>query len=486
MVDSFISRRLSGKLLLMTIGFVMLAELVIFIPSAATYRQDWLMERGQQASLLAKALSIMPDFKASEALTNQFMDATDVIMVSTKRDGKSEFILGHPPNVSEITVVDLTETRRRVPRFRDAFNSFFSSDNGHLRILYPFPSDEKQKPPEPNASVSDTKAKPTLELLIPKEKLRWAMRDYFKRIFWLSLVIAVITGSMIYMAMLYLIIRPIENLAKDLSQFRDDPQKRSSYGPPTTRKDEIGQLEREFHEMKKGVRASLKQRERLATLGMAVAKINHDLRNVLASASLVSDRLASDQDERVSKMGMRLTRAIDRGVKLTGEVLNFSQSDRDGPELEQVRISLLLGEAASDTLGNFGSGPRKISFINNVETDITVLADADHAYRIFQNIFRNAAQAMAAIRDDEAQRDLSVEAVPAGENITIRVIDTGPGLPDKAKDNLFKAFASSTGRGNTGLGSTISKELARDLGGDLLLESTGKSGTIFNVTLRSA
>ena len=181
MVDSFISRRLSGKLLLMTIGFVMLAELVIFIPSAATYRQDWLMERGQQASLLAKALSIMPDFKASEALTNQFMDATDVIMVSTKRDGKSEFISGHPPNVSEITVVDLTETRRRVPRFRDAFNSFFTSDNGHLRILYPFPSDEKQKPPEPNASVSDTKAKPTLELLIPKEKLRWAMRDYFKR-----------------------------------------------------------------------------------------------------------------------------------------------------------------------------------------------------------------------------------------------------------------------------------------------------------------
>jgi len=479
MVDGFISRRLSGKLLLMTIGFVMLAELVIFIPSAATYRQDWLTERGQQASLLAKALTIMPDFEASEALTTQFMNTTDVILMSTKDEGKSELILGHPPDSSVMTVVDLTETRPRLPRFRDAFNSFFSSNKGHLRVLYPFPTDEKGK------TVSN-QVKPTLELLIPKEKLRWAMRDYFKRIFFLSLVIAVITGSMIYMAMLFLIIRPIENLANDLSRFRDDPQKRNSYSPPTTRQDEIGQLEREFHEMKKGVRASLKQRERLATLGMAVAKINHDLRNVLTSASLVSDRLASDQDERVSKMGIRLTRAIDRGVKLTGEVLNFSKSGKDGPELEQVRISLLLGEAASDTLGNFGSGPRKISFINNVETDITVLADADHAYRIFQNIFRNAAQAMAAIRDDEAQRDLSVEAVPAGENVTIRVIDTGPGLPDKAKDNLFKAFASSTGRGNTGLGLTISKELARDLGGDLLLESTGDKGTIFNVTLRSA
>jgi len=453
----------------MTIGFVMLAELVIFIPSAATFRQDWLMERAQQAALLAQALTGVPDYEASEILTQQFMKDTDVIMMSTKRNGMSEFVLGHPPDRGSMMVVDLRE-RRRLPRFRDAFGSFFSSEQGHLRVLY----------------TSPVEGQDALELLIPKEKLRGAMQDYFKTIFWLSILIALITGLLIYLAMLALIIRPIENLAKDLSDFREDPQKRKPNLSLTKRKDEIGQLEREFHDMKQGVRASLKQRERLATLGMAVAKINHDLRNVLTSASLVSDRLASDQDERVSKMGGRLTRAIDRGVKLTGEVLNYSQSDREGPDLEPIRISLLLGEAASDTLGNFGSGPRKINFINNVETDLMVLVDSDHAYRIFQNIFRNAAQAMAAIRDDNAPRDLSVEAVPAGDSVTIRVIDTGPGLPDKAKDNLFKAFASSSGRGNTGLGLTISKELAQDLGGDLLLESTGETGTIFNVTMQAA
>jgi len=182
-------------------------------------------------------------------------------------------------------------------------------------------------------------------------------------------------------------------------------------------------------------------------------------------------------------MGARLTRAIDRGVKLTGEVLNFSTNGGDVPELEPVRISLLLGEAAGDTLGNFGVGPRKISFVNNVPSETTVYADSDHTYRVFHNLFRNAAQAMAGMRDDNVLRELTVEFLPSGDDVSILVKDTGPGLPDKAKDNLFKAFASASGHGSTGLGLTISKDLARSQGGDLVLESTSDKGTVFNVTL---
>lgn len=480
MMKGFFSRRLSSNLLLLTIAFVMLAELVIFIPSAAAHRQDWIVSRAQQAALLASALTGIPDYEVSENLATHFMHDTDVIMMSIRREQNSEFILGHPPDSPLITIVDLRSEELPRPKFRDAFMAFFGHKEGHLRVLFPSPLEQDK------SINSENKNAAALELLIPKVKLRLELREYFINIFWLSLAIAVITGSLIYLAMLFLIIRPIEKLAKGLSDFRQDPEMRMSNMSPTNRKDEIGQLEREFHDMKEGVRASFKQKERLATLGMAVAKINHDLRNVLTSASLVSDRLASDQDERVSKMGGRLTRAIDRGVKLTGDVLNYSQSGSESVEFETFRISLLVGEVASDTLGNFGSGPRKIKFINNIPTDLDVLANSDHSYRLFQNLFRNAAQAMAAIRDDDAQRDLSVEAIPSGDNVTIRIIDTGPGLPDKAKDNLFKAFASSTGQGNTGLGLTISKELARDQNGDLVLESTGKSGTIFNVTMQAS
>lgn len=469
MIEGFISRRLSGKLLLMTIGFVMLAELVIFVPSAATFRQDWLNDRAQQAGLLAQALTGVPDYEASEILTDQFMQDTDVIMMSAKRDGMSEFMLGSPPDDDKLEMIDLRETRR-LPRYRDAFRTFFGNADGYLRVL----------------AASPVTGQDALELLIPKSKLKWAMRDYAKRIAVLSLAIALITGLLIYLAMLFMIIRPIEKLAAGLADFREDPEKRRSNLPPSSRKDEIGQLQREFYDMKQGVRASFKQRERLATLGMAVAKINHDLRNVLASASLVSDRLASDPEERISKMGARLTRSIDRGIKLTSEVLNFSLSGQDEAELEVVRISLLVGEAAGDTLGSFGTGARRISFTNKIPSELIVTADKDHTYRIFHNLFRNAAQAMAKMPEENATRNLSVEAIPAGDHISILVKDTGPGLPDKAKDNLFKAFASASGRGSTGLGLTISQDLAREQGGDIVLESTSKDGTVFAVSLQKA
>ena len=469
MVEGFISRRLSGKLLLMTIGFVMLAELVIFIPSATTFRQDWLNDRAQQAGLLTQALTGVPDYEASEILTEQFMQDTDVIMMSAKRDGMSEFMLGQPPEGTGIETIDL-RVKRRLPLFRDAFRAFFGNAEGSLRVL----------------ATSPVSGQDALELIIPKAKLQWAMRDYAKRIAVLSLAIALITGLLIYLAMLFMIIRPIEKLATGLADFREDPEKRRSNLPPSSRKDEIGQLQREFFDMKQGVRASFKQRERLATLGMAVAKINHDLRNVLASASLISERLEREQEERITKMGARLTRTIDRGIKLTSEVLNFSLSGQDEADLEVVRISLLVGEAAGDTLGGFGTGARRISFTNNIPSETIVTADKDHTYRIFHNLFRNASQAMAKMPDDNAVRHLTVEAIPAGDHISILVKDTGPGLPDKAKDNLFKAFASASGRGSTGLGLTISQDLAREQGGDIVLESTSKNGTIFAVSLQKA
>jgi len=447
----------------------MLAELVIFVPSAAMFRQDWLTERAQQAGLLAQALTGVPDYEASEMLTKQFMQDTDVIMVSAKRDGMSEFMLGQPPESETVELVDLREDQS-LPLFRDAFSAFFKNPEGSLRVL----------------SDSPVAGQDALELIIPKSKLQWAMRDYFKRIVYLSLAIAVITGLLIYLAMLFMIIRPIERLAKGLSEFRENPEIRRRNLQPSARKDEIGQLQREFHDMKQGVRASFKQRERLATLGMAVAKINHDLRNVLTSASLVSERLASDQDDRISKMGNRLMRSIDRGINLTSEVLNFSLSGQDEPTFEVIRISLLVGEAAGDTLGSFGTGVRRIGFTNKIPSELVVTGDKDHSYRIFHNLFRNAAQAMAKIKEDEAERNLSVEAVPEGESIKILVKDTGPGLPEKAKANLFKAFASASGRGSTGLGLTISKDLAKEQGGDLVLESTGENGTIFAVSLLKA
>ncbi len=452
----------------MTIGFVMLAELVLFLPSATLFRQTYLTERAQQAGHLALALDGVPDYEGSAMLSQKFMEDTDVIMVAIKREGMTQLLLGMPPSDPDATfeAVDLRDARR-LPLFRYAVKDFFSDGEGYYRVI--------------SDPIMDDQG--LIEIVLSKASVKTALRDFFERIFWLSLAIAVITGTLIYLALAAMIVRPIQKLASGLADFREDPDKRRGNLKPSARRDEIGQLEREFFDMKQGVRASFRQRERLASLGMAVAKINHDLRNVLTSAQLVSDRIAMDKDERIAGMGERLVRAVDRGVRLCTDVLNYSNAKDEQLEIKEVRIALLIGEIAGDVLGQFGRGPTAINFVNKIPSELSVRVDADHTYRIIHNLFRNAGQALQSMNAVDAKRQITVSSEVDEGQVKLRITDTGPGLPKRAIDNLFKAFASSSGHGSTGLGLTISKDLATDQGGDLELGYTGETGTEFVLTL---
>ena len=278
-----------------------------------------------------------------------------------------------------------------------------------------------------------------------------------------------------------MIIRPVKTLAEDMTAFREDPERqRPARGRPK-RKDEIGQLEREFVDMKQSQRAAFRQRERLAGLGLAVAKINHDLRNVLTSALLISDRLSMNSDEKMADMGERLTRTVERGIGLTEDVLSYSKAETADPQIQDTRIAFTAGEAAADVIAQFPG----TQFRNVIPTDLMVQTDPDHAYRIFHNLFRNAAQAMIA--HGGATRRLQVNAEIRDGLAELRISDTGPGLPDRAKENLFQAFSSAQAHNantkSTGLGLSISKELAKAQGGDLNLMSSDESGTRFLLTL---
>lgn len=464
-------QRLSGKLLVLAILAVLVSEVVIFFPSAALYRQNWLQERTQAAGLLTLALTDVSDFERGELLSRQFTEDTDVILFSARREGKTDLLLGAPPALSNYTTINMNDEQMRFGMM-DVINSMFGSNDGYIRILA-------------SSTVID---QDEIELIVPRRALNRDIQNYSRNILGLSLIIALITGLVIYLALSLMIVRPIEKLANGLSLFRESPEERGRdlFVSPSTRKDEIGDLEREFFTMKQGVRSSFKQRERLAALGMAVAKINHDLRNVLTTAQMISDRMAMDKEERVARMGERLVRAIGRGVKLCAETLSFSSSKEEEPEIQPVRIALLVGEAAGDVLGSFGAGPRKISFDNQVPSELVAYADPDHTYRIFHNLFRNAGQAMAAMKDDDVKRQLSVEAKITDDTVDCFITDTGPGLPENAKENLFKAFAGSGGqKGSTGLGLTISRELAESQGGTIDLSRTGPDGTTFMVSLRA-
>jgi len=454
--DLFI-RKLSGKLLLLTILFVMVAEVLIFIPSAAMFRQTWLTERAEQAGLLTLAIEGVPNYEGGEMLSNQFMHDTGVTMVAQKRDGMSQLVLGMPPTSGRIIIADLRNDRR-LPLFRESFRDFFGDGTAYIRILS-----------EPTVSGVDA-----LEVLVPQYALKDAMLDYSKRVLLWSLAISILTGIMIYGALSRIIARPIRKLARGLAKFRQDPRKRAGQEKPTARSDEIGQLEREFLDMKSGVRTALRQQEHLATLGMAMAKINHDLRNVLTSTRLISDRLASDPDERIKAMGERLVRSVDRGVKLCEATLAFSQSAEEKPEPRPIAIAKLIDEAGANSMAEEG----KVQFTNRVPDDLMVMADPDHTYRILYNLFKNTAQAL----QKQPKKILKVEAKTDNGKAVFLIADTGPGIPKNVRENLFKAFTSGINKGGTGLGLTISRELARGQGGNLSLQSTSAKGTVFVIS----
>jgi signal transduction histidine kinase len=453
--------RLSEKLILLTIAFVMLAEAVIFIPSVATFRQDWLEERAESAGLITLAIQGVPNYEGSELLSQAFMEETGVEMVAAETDGMSQLILGMASGTPIIETIDLREERTLPPMGR-ALSTLFLEREGCLRVI----------------ADSPVAGQSSVEYLVQQKVLRDGMWDYFRNILALSVLIALITGTLIYLALSGMIVRPVRQLAAQLVRFRKDPLKTYNFGPPTARRDEIGDLQREFGQMKQDVRSSFRQRDRLAALGLAVAKIQHDLRNILNAAQLVSDRIAMDPDERVAKMGARLERVIDRGIRIATDTLDYTKQDKDGVERENLRIATLMGEIAADTLGGF----QGLKFINKVPSDLTVLADPDHTYRLFHNLFRNAGQAMDAM-DADAPRELRLSANLSGETAHIHVSDSGPGLPEKTKTNLFKPFAGASGAGSTGLGLSISHELAVEQGGSLDLVKSDGEGTEFRVSL---
>jgi signal transduction histidine kinase len=223
----------------------------------------------------------------------------------------------------------------------------------------------------------------------------------------------------------------------------------------------------------------------LAALGEAVAKINHDLRNVLANAQLVSDRLAQSADPHVRGQGERLVRAIDRGVRLAEEVLAFGGAQERPPAALPIVLRPLLEEAFVDAAAAAAAAaPAGIDL--QVEADAAVVGDPEFLHRVFLNLMRNAVIATAAEAGRNAPCTIRVEARAVDGFLGVTVSDDGPGIPPKVRERLFRPFSGSGTRNGAGLGLVIARELARAQGGDVDLVSTSATGTVFEVRLPRA
>jgi signal transduction histidine kinase len=448
---------LSARLLLLTAFFVMLSEVLIFLPSVARDRLAYLDDRIDAARLAVFALEATPDNMVSQSLANQLLaDVGAHSVVVHEADATLMIDSEMPPTP------DATFDLRRVGMFklmRDALLAMVRSDNRILRVL-----DASRK--EPGVVV---------EVLIDEVPLRAEMWSFGERLLGVSVVISLLTAALVYVSLQWLLVVPMRRLTQGMIKFREDPQDASRVIEPAKRRDEVGQAQRELAAMQETLRQALAQKERLAALGTAVTKINHDLRNILSTMRLLSDGIAASAIPEVRRVAPGLVAAIDRAVALCTGTLDYS---REGaPALKRSRFALAgLVEELAD-LG-LKSGAEVLIVENKVPPGIIAAADRDQLFRVLQNLAQNAGEAGAHVA--------TIHAAEAENMLVMEVADDGPGMPPKARDNLFKPFAGSARPGGTGLGLAIARELMRAHGGDIVLDESTASGTIFRLKLPSA
>jgi signal transduction histidine kinase len=457
-----LARGLSTKLLFLTILFVMLAEVLIFLPSVAEFRIRWLEERLATAAAVGIVLVESDPASLSREVQDDVLLSLGAKAVALRDEGSSQLLVitEMPPHID--AHIDLDNTARGMALY-DALSTLFFGGEQNLRVF---------------GSVGQSGRE--FEVVMADAELRSAMLVYAREVAVVSFILSLITATLVFYAINRIMIRPIRTMTRSMlgfSQAPEDPRRVIRAG---SRDDEIGVAERELAAMQSALQQTLAQQKHLADLGLAVSKINHDMRNTLAAAQLISDRLASVKDPLAQSLAPKLVRALDRAVSYTEGVLAYGRAQEAPPSRRRIRLHLLVAEVHG--LLNPGADPA-IEFVNAVDPDFEVDADAEQLFRVLSNLSRNAIEAMTGNRDSAVVSRLIVRAEREGLVCRIFVEDTGPGLPAKARENLFTAFRGSARSGGTGLGLAIAQELVRAHGGAISLAESRGGRTVFEIMI---
>lgn len=457
-----LARGLSAKLLVLTVIFVMVAEVLIFVPSIAQFRMRWLEERLATAAAVSIVLLQKDDQASPPVLQKDVLMAIGAKAIAVRdEDGVSRLLA-----VSEMPAeVDAHINLEAVSLPNSVAGALDTMLRGGKRMLRVY------------GTVGESDK--VFELIMPDWRLRKAMFAYSWNVVLVSLLISIFTALLVYTAIDRIMIRPIREMTRSMLAFSRAPDQPGSVIQPEQRTDEIGVAEQELSGMQKTLQKMLAEQRHLADLGLAVSKINHDMRNMLSSAQLLSDRLRTIKDPAVQSLAPKLVRTLDRAVAYSSGVLAYGRTQEPTP----ARRRLMLAQLVEEVRDGIGAEAAGIDFVNAVDPAFEVDADAEQLFRVLSNLCRNAVQAMAADAAGVIVRRLSVSAERSGSVSRILVADTGPGLPAKARENLFAAFRGSARSGGTGLGLAIAHELVRAHDGALeLVESIG-GRTVFSVTI---
>jgi signal transduction histidine kinase len=456
---------LSARLLLLTVLFVAIAGLVILPPALATFEEQWLLDRVRAAELASTIADADPERRVTDKVSQQLLDQAGVVIVALQVDGARRLVLAAPASMKTPYLVDL---RRQNPGSWLAAPFFTLASPPQSMVLVRA---------EPRFRQAEF-----VEIVLPDAPLKAQLISNFWRLAAVTVFVAALAGGLIYLSLNFLLVRPMQRITRAMERFRADPEDPAARVTVSRRRDEIGRAESELDRMQTDLITALQAKARLAALGEAVAKINHDLRNMLTSAQMASDRLAALGDPKVAQALPRLERALDRAITLATEVMTYGKSKEPAPVVRPTPLRAALDMAAEDS-GLLTGG---VALETVIDPRDQVLADPEQLHRILTNLLRNAREAIEGAPDRGGKGRVFAELRHGDGFSVIRLSDDGPGVPERARNNLFQPFVGSVRRGGTGLGLAIARELAQGHGGDLVLVETGTGGSVFDLTLAGA
>jgi signal transduction histidine kinase len=459
-------RGLSGKVLLLTIIFVMLGEVLIFLPSIANFRIQWLKGRIAQAEIAALAAEAAPDQILSSDLRSEILMGAGVLVVSLQKGESRKLALRSDGDFMIDASFDLRSTMW-YGAIMDAFGAMWAGDARVISVT--------DVPPNMSGDL--------IEIALHERPLRTAMFRYGINILLLSIVLSLLVAGMIFAALNWVLVQPMQRLTRNMVEFGQNPEDLSRIIKPGVRHDEIGIAERELHDMQTELATMLQQKNHLAALGLAVSKVSHDLRNMLTSAQLISDRLSNVEDPTVQRFAPKLISSLDRAIEFLSQTLKFGRAQELPPKRERLELRELADEVIETAVIKASS---RIRIFNRVKPGVIVDADREHLIRVLTNLKRNAIQALEflqAERSDAPEGVIVLEGRREGSVTVMELRDNGPGIPDQVRERLFQAFQSAARQGGTGLGLAIAAELVRAHGGDIILQSSSEAGTCFVITI---
>ncbi len=452
---------LSGRILLLVLLYLMVSGALVYFPSVARYHRELLANRIEAAELAILPFTEAPGAQLSQELRSELLNRAGVLAIVLRGGGQHElFQIGHdePPPIQAVYNTGATGF---ITEMRDVLRCITAEPGRIIRI-------------DSRTALLEGL---TIFVVANEDTVRAELVSFSIRALGISAFIAGVTALLLFLSLYFIIVRPMKRLTDAMVRFRANPEDPSRIHIPSGRGDEIGMAEFELGTTQREIYGQLHQKARLAQLGTAVAKIQHDLRNILSSAQIASDRLAASDDPIVRRITPRLIGALDRATALATNTLRYGKAEESPPARKIIGLRAVVDEVAAAALPESTA----VVFENRIPFGLTIDADPEQLYRILLNLVTNARQAVDSTSQQLLEGRVAVEARSIGAGVEILVGDNGPGIAQGTQDKLFRPFAGTARSGGTGLGLCIARELAQAHGGDVTLLRTDRNGTQFRV-----